>query len=75
MKVTPLDSVPEGLKNDGMKPRAAPVSPQERQRWIEEAAYYRAQRRGFDPDQSWSDWFDAEQEIDDSISRLPPDRA
>jgi hypothetical protein len=36
----------------------------ERQQKIAEAAYYRAERRGFAPGQEECDWLDAEKEID-----------
>ena len=36
----------------------------ERQRRIAEAAYYKAERRGFTPGQEERDWLDAEKEID-----------
>ena len=37
---------------------------EERHRRISDAAYYRAQRRGFEPGREWDDWFEAEREID-----------
>ena len=36
----------------------------ERRRRIAEAAYYRAQRRGFAPGQEENDWYEAEKEVD-----------
>ena len=44
--------------------RPGPISPEERRHMVAEAAYFRAQRRGFregDPDR---DWIEAELEID-----------
>jgi hypothetical protein len=38
---------------------------QERQRMIAEAAYFRAQQRGFDGGNPEEDWFAAEREIDE----------
>ena len=38
-------------------------SREERQRMIEEAAYYRAEQRGFYGEQKLQDWLDAESEI------------
>jgi hypothetical protein len=74
MTINQLDSVPEGLGADASTRRKPlPITPEERRRRIEEAAYYRAERRSFGPDESWSDWFDAEREIDESLARLPPD--
>ena len=50
---------------------AAVVSPQERQRMIEEAAYFRAEQRGFDVGGEWDDWLLAEAEIDRLIAASP----
>jgi hypothetical protein len=44
--------------------RQTPVSREERYRMIAEAAYYRAQRRGFQGGNTAQDWLDAEAEID-----------
>ncbi len=73
MTVKQLDSVPEGLGAEPQKRRPLAITPEERRRRIEEAAYYRAQRRDFAPDASWSDWFDAERDIDESLAKAPPD--
>ena len=43
------------------------VDPVERSHRIEEAAYYRAQQRGFCPGCELEDWLDAEREIDDQL--------
>jgi hypothetical protein len=47
------------------KPRPATPEPTESdlQRWIAEAAYYRAQSRGFEPGGEMQDWLAAEAEI------------
>ena len=42
---------------------ASKISREERQRMIEEAAYYRAEQRGFYGDQEIQDWLDAESEV------------
>lgn len=39
----------------------------DRSRWIAEAAYYRAERRGFCPGCEMEDWLKAEQEIDEQL--------
>ncbi|MDA8092487.1 MAG: DUF2934 domain-containing protein [Betaproteobacteria bacterium] len=39
-------------------------TPEQRHRMIAEAAYYRAQQRGFDGGDMLRDWLDAEAEID-----------
>jgi hypothetical protein len=51
--------------------RAAPMesnlrsdySPEEMRRQIEEAAYYRAKQRGFEPGHELEDWIEAESEV------------
>ena len=53
--------------------RGEPVSqgnaglPEEREYMIAEAAYYRAERRGFSPGNEMEDWLQAETEIDSLI--------
>jgi len=42
---------------------AAAPTPTELERWIAEAAYYRAERRGFAPGGETEDWLAAEAEI------------
>lgn len=44
-------------------------SPEERQRMIAEAAYYRAERRGFDGGDQTQDWLEAEAEVDARLRR------
>ena len=39
------------------------IAPDQRQRMIEEAAYYRAEQRGFQGDLAMDDWLQAETEI------------
>ena len=39
------------------------VSAQAREQMIAVAAYYRAQRRNFDPDRELEDWLEAEAEV------------
>lgn len=47
------------------KPRPAAQAPSESdlQRWIAEAAYYRAESRGFEPGGETQDWLAAEAEV------------
>jgi hypothetical protein len=40
-----------------------------RQTLIAEAAYHRAQQRGFAAGQDWQDWFNAEREVDILLDR------
>jgi hypothetical protein len=42
-----------------------------RERRIREAAYLRAERRGFAPGHELEDWLDAEEEVDRASRRLP----
>jgi hypothetical protein len=41
-----------------------PVDPEARRLMIAEAAYYRAEQRGFEPGHELEDWLDAEARID-----------
>jgi hypothetical protein len=43
---------------------SAPPTPEERWLMIAEAAYYRAEKRGFAPGHAEQDWLEAEKEID-----------
>ncbi len=56
-----------------LKPSAsktmASVSPEERQRMIRDAAYYRAEGRGFVGGDPHQDWVDAEYEIDQMLMK------
>jgi len=40
------------------------VNPDEREKMIAEAAYYRAEQHGFDPTCVEDDWYEAEKDID-----------
>lgn len=52
---------------------AAAVSGEDvRQRWIAEAAYYRAERRGFSPGRELEDWLEAEKEMNDIDAAVAP---
>jgi Protein of unknown function (DUF2934) len=44
-------------------------TPEEVQRWIAEAAYYRAERRGFEPGYEVEDWLAAEAETRERLDR------
>ena len=46
------------------EPDTASSDAEQRHHRISEAAYYRAQRRGFTPGAEEEDWFEAEKEID-----------
>lgn len=51
------------------KPKAPKlkVTPEQRHFMIAEAAYFRAERRGFEGGYEWQDWMDAEAEIERMI--------
>ena len=48
----------------GAKKKAVPVSPDQRNHYVEIAAYYIAERHGFTPGRDAADWSEAEAEID-----------
>jgi hypothetical protein len=55
-----VDAAALALRADG----PAELAPEDRSRMIAEAAYYRAERRGFEPGHELEDWLAAEVEID-----------
>ena len=60
-------------------PNTIKAESEERHRRISEAAYYRAQQRGFEPGHEEEDWLEAERETDSGAERaqdaLPEDNA
>ncbi len=48
-------------------PGAQPIAADERRAMIAEAAYYRAERRGFEPGYELDDWYGAERDIDRAL--------
>ena len=48
-------------------PEASVWLPEEREYMVAEAAYYRAERRGFAPGNEMEDWLQAETEVDSLI--------
>lgn len=61
---TPAAVTAATVKNVSDAPSRRPVSAAERARMIAEAAYFRAQRRGFGNGDPVRDWAEAEAEID-----------
>jgi hypothetical protein len=53
-------------KKDSKKPPT--LSPQQRIDMIAEAAYFIAERHGFDPTRTTQDWQEAERQIDDMLN-------
>jgi hypothetical protein len=49
---------------------AEEVSAKQRYRMIQEAAYYRAEKHGFDPGRAMQDWLEAEQEINGLLQEI-----
>ena len=62
-------SVQKGRLQELTTRSAAAPTPAELQCWIAEAAYFRAERRGFAPGSETEDWLAAEAEI---IARMSP---
>ena len=56
------------VRPDGSPGAAAPITAASRESMIREAAYLRAERRGFAPGAELEDWFAAEREVDDHLS-------
>lgn len=53
-------------------PRRRSVTPEERYRLIQEAAYFRAEQRGFAAGHEVEDWIAAEAEVDAEVSVPAP---
>ncbi len=47
----------------------SPIAQSDRDKWIAEAAYYRAEKRGFIPGYALEDWLVAEALVDFEIAR------
>jgi hypothetical protein len=52
------------VRSDSPPDAALPTAPQARDTLIREAAYRRAEHRGFAPGQELADWLEAEREVD-----------
>lgn len=48
-------------------PEGSVISPEERERMIARAAYFRAEKRGFAPGHEMQDWLEAEAEVDAAL--------
>jgi len=55
----------------GAAPSSQLIDAQTRQELIAQAAYFRAQRRGFVPGHEQEDWYAAETEIDTALNAAP----
>jgi hypothetical protein len=49
--------------------KPAVVSPEERDAMIREAAYYKAEKRGFDPHYDAQNWEEAAREVDAKLAK------
>jgi len=54
--------------------REIPSFSESREARIAEAAYWRAERRGFTAGQELDDWLAAEREVDEDLAKRPQDR-
>ena len=67
MAISNLDSKRKASKTASQAPRT--ISAEERYRMIAEAAYYRAEQRGFQNEGPVADWLAAEKEIDKRLAK------
>ncbi|QDX83004.1 hypothetical protein B9N43_14370 [Denitratisoma sp. DHT3] len=65
-----LKSKPAAAPTGNGNNAAQPITPEQRHRYIEVAAYYVAERRGFCAGDAMADWIAAEQEIDRCFSSM-----
>ena len=52
---------------------SAHFEPMQRNEMVEQAAYYRAESRGFQPGHEMEDWLAAERDIEHLLARTDPD--
>ena len=69
-KVSAAAAKPAAPKKEAAsaKPKLAPLAPDQRRFYVEVAAYYIAERRGFHGESQLNDWVEAENEIDRLLS-------
>jgi hypothetical protein len=67
--------MPSEMNNFGRYRPRDPVAPlwEQRRRMIREAAYFKAEKRGFAPGHELDDWLEAEEEIDNKLRPVPED--
>jgi hypothetical protein len=66
-KAVPMDNETPAAANEPLPERPAMPSAAELYEMIAEAAYYRAQKRGFSPGLEAQDWADAEAEVRERV--------
>jgi hypothetical protein len=64
----PAAAKPAAPKKAAAKPKLTPLAPDQRRFYVEVAAYYIAERRGFHGESQLNDWVEAENEIDRLLS-------
>ncbi len=70
-KKTPVAPRPAPLAfKPAAPPKPRPVSPEQRRKMIEEAAYFRAEKRGFAAGFELRDWEESEKQIDAMLRSL-----
>ena len=73
--VPPAAATPDPAGNASLEPNSivghsvAFIEPDRRRAMIAEAAYFRAERRGFECGHELEDWYEAESEIDGMLAR------
>jgi len=79
-KATPAAAAPPATPQEPtevtathLERREIPSFSESREARIAEAAYWRAERRGFVAGQELDDWLAAEREIDDELAKRPPE--
>lgn len=70
--VTTAFKVPRPGENAGSVRSSRAWTGEDRYRMIAEAAYYRAERRGFAPGHDLQDWLAAEIEVDELLGDISP---
>jgi hypothetical protein len=64
---TAANAPAENISDSNFAPAAAQTDPSRRYSMIAEAAYYRAERRGFVPGYELEDWLQSEHEVETQI--------
>ena len=67
-----LSSAPDPYRPDVPQSTLDMLTSNERHKWVSEAAYFIAERRGFAPGYELSDWLAAESEVNRLSGRLAP---
>lgn len=69
-KVSSTNTPSTGMSGMSEKPeKSAKISPEERSRMVAEAAYYMAQRRGFEGGDPVGDWIEAERQVEETLRK------